>query len=164
MSKIRRGEEVDEDDEDEMKRREEWLRRRERGRVVDFDVELAMLSSEGRSPGHALPHPPPPIHLGSDSWFVLERATSEDGRREGWLDDTNISNANSASKSVSRRGDKSVSRSVSGTGSGRSRNQPADQQESSREGSSDRQEIEIELAKVTGNKQWEMIFDGRKNT
>lgn len=158
------GEFAGEDEED----RTEWeeqQRRREKGRQVDFDLELAMLSPGGRFPSTA---PMSPHH--NDSWFVVERANSIDGRRDGWLEDTS-----SANKTTSQtdNGESSGGGPESGESSGSSSRghlrveQPpaASSRGGSRGGSRDRQqgEIEIELAKITGNKPWEMIYDGRHN-
>lgn len=148
------------EDEDDRKEWEEQQRRREKGRQVDFDLELAMLSPGGRFPSTA-----PIANHHNDSWFVVERANSEDGRREGWLEDSSSANRNS---SLGNNGEGSAAGAERDDSSGSSRrghlriSQPS---ASSRGGSRDRQqgEIEMELARITGNKPWERIFDGRHN-
>lgn len=141
--------------------RQEWeeeQQAREKGRQIDFDLELAMLSPSGRfsstAPMEGDPH---------NSWFVAERANSLDGRRNGWLEDSSGDTEEGEMGSGSGGGGDcdDCAKSSGSCGhlkvklsSGRSRGSSSDRKQGS---------IEMELAKVTGNKPWEMIYDGRSN-
>lgn len=128
-----------------------------------FDVELAMLAR--RSNGH---HPwssnyngemtttkskatpmsqTPELQSDSEHWFVLERATSRDGRREGWL-------SSATRPSQAHQGTSTTSRNI-GT-----RGEEVEESEESRTS----EMISMELAKVSGNRPWTRIWDGRTNT
>lgn len=152
---------MDEADEDldEVREREEKHRRRERGRRVDFDVQFGGLSPGGRQRNSWLKADP-------DSLFGLNRVTSEDGRRDGWLVDS--SNGSSSRSEAVEKGD-SLHRSQSEAAE-EEQEQTEDRlavegQDADRRPSSIRQmgDIEIEMARVTGNKPWQRIFDGRDN-
>lgn len=127
-----------------------------------FDVELALLSRQSNSrdlsssnnsggmtmaKARATPMSQPELQPESEHWFVLERATSGDGRREGWLSSTTRPSQAPQHCSTTTRNPEACE----GT-----------EEESA--GSRTSEMVSRELARVSGNRPWTRIWDGKTNT